>query len=302
MGNTGQGLPPTERAQGTEDLDLLAVDQLVRHLHAAYGAVGPAVAHALPALAAGVEALVRGWPDGGRLILVGAGTSGRVAVAEAAECPPTFGTHPDRVVAVLAGGPAAMLHSVEGAEDDGPAGERAMTDLRVGPGDLVAGVSASGAASFVVAAIRAARAAGAVGLAVTSVRGSPLAEVAEIAAILPTGPEPLAGSTRLLAGSAQKMALNILTTAAMTRLGHVYGDRMVDFAPTNAKLRARAVRTVSELAGADAAAARAALEACGWGVKAAVVVVALGVTPQEAAARLQAAGGSLRRGLARGGD
>ena len=296
-----QGLPPTERASGAGDLDLLSVDQLVTRLHAAYAAVGPAVAAALPALAAAVRALVERWPHGGRLILVGAGTSGRVAVAEAAECPPTFGTPPERVLAVLAGGSAAMLRSVEGGEDDAAAGERAMADLRVGPADVVVGVSASGGAPFAVAAVTAARAAGAVGVAVTAVEDSPLARAADIAAVLPTGPEPVAGSTRMLAGSAQKMALNILTTAAMARLGHVHGDRMVDFTPTNAKLRARAVRTVQELAGVGDAEARQLLLASRWQVKVANLCARGHLDAEQARARLVACDGSLRRALQEGG-
>jgi len=292
-----RALPDTERATERVALDVLPVADAVRHLHAAYAAVGPAVAAALPAIAAAVEVLVERWPRGGRLILVGAGTSGRIAAAEAAECPPTFGTPPERVVAVLAGGEAALARAVEGAEDDALAGRRAAEALAVGPADLVVGISASGTPAFVRACLEVARGAGAATAALTAVAGSPLALEADIPIVVPTGPEPVAGSTRMLAGSAQKMALNCLTTAAMARLGHVHGDRMVDFLPTNDKLRARAVRTVADLARVDAAAARAALEAGGWGVKPAVVAASLGLTPSEAEARLAATGGSLRRAL-----
>jgi len=280
-----------------QDLDQLAPAALVARLHAAYAAVSPAVEAALPALVTAVEALASRWPRGGRLILVGAGTSGRVAVAEAAECPPTFGTPPDRVVAVLAGGAGAMLAAVEGAEDDAAAGVRAMSERAVGPTDVVVGVSASGGAAFVCAAVAAARRAGATTAAVTCVGGSPLAVAAEIVAVLPTGPEPLAGSTRMLAGSAQKMALNILTTAAMTLLGHVHGDRMVDFRPSNAKLRARAAGTVAALAGVTPPEARAALEMAGWRVKPAIMMAAHRVSAAEAEGLLRRAEGSLRRAL-----
>lgn len=294
----GLELPDTERAAGAVALDSLSSAEAVRHLQAAYGAVGPAVAAAVPAIARAVDALVERWRQGGRLLLVGAGTSGRIAAAEAAECPPTFGTPAERVLAVVAGGEAALLAAVEGAEDDAPAGRLAAARVAPGPADLAVGVSAGGTPAFVLAFLAAAREAGALIVAVTAVAGSPLAHQADIPIILATGPEPVAGSTRLLAGSAQKVALNCLTTAAMARLGHIHGERMVDFLPTNAKLRARAVRTVAELAGVPEAAARAVLVAAGWQVKPAVLAAALGLDAHTAAQRLAAAGGSLRRALA----
>jgi N-acetylmuramic acid 6-phosphate etherase len=290
--------PPTEEPLGRRvDLDLLATPALLETLHAANRAVFPAVRRVLPDLARAVDALVSGWRQGGRLIMVGAGTSGRVAVVQAAECPPTFGTPPERVVAVLAGGSAAMTRAVEGAEDDAAAGRAALEGLRPTPADTVVGISASGGAAFVVAAVGRARERGARTVALTSVPGSPLARAAEMAIVPETGPEALAGSTRMKAATAQKMVLDLLTTAAMVRTGHVHGNRMVDFMPSNAKLRLRAVRTVAEVAGVGREEAEGALGQAGWRVKVAVVCARLGVTPEEAERRLAEAAGNLREVL-----
>ncbi len=289
-------LPATEQALAAAgDLDLLPLPQLLQRLHDANASSAQAVAAALPQVERVVDLLVAGWRRGGRLVMVGAGTSGRIAAAEAAECPPTFGTAPERVVAVLAGGERALREAVEGAEDDAAAGGGAMDGLAVGPADLVLGVSASGTAPFVVAAVRRAAERRAPTAGLTAVATSPLAVAAGIPLVLATGPEAVAGSTRMKAGTAQKMALNLLTTAAMIRLGHVYGNRMVDFQPTNAKLRARAVRTVAEVAHVAPAAAEAALETCAWRVKPAIVCAALRVGAPEAERLLAAAEGDLRR-------
>lgn len=293
-----QDPPPTESISAAcDDLDLLPTADVLARLHAANTEVLRAVQSALPLLEQAVHMVVARWAAGGRLILVGAGTSGRVAAAEAAECPPTFGTDPERIVAVIAGGPDALLHAIEGAEDDERAGASAMERLAVRAPDIVVGVSASGGAPFVVAALRRAVAAGAAAIALTAAAGSPLSRVADLAIVTATGPEAVAGSTRMKAGTAQKLVLNLLTTAAMVRLGHVHGCRMVDFHPTNAKLRARAIRTVVELASVDASAADAALRACGWQVKPAIVAARHGLSPSEAERRLQVAGGNLRQAL-----
>jgi N-acetylmuramic acid 6-phosphate etherase len=201
----------------------------------------------------------------GRLVYAGAGTSGRLGALDAAECPPTFGVAPARVVALVAGGPRALRGAVEGAEDDRAAGTRAVTAARIGPADLVVGVSASGTTPFVLAALAAARARGAATALLTS---NPAARAAaDLRVVLATGPEVIAGSTRMKAGTAAKMALGLLSSAAFVRLGAVREGRMVALRPTNEKLRRRAVRTVAELAGVGAAKARRLLSETGWDVR-----------------------------------
>jgi N-acetylmuramic acid 6-phosphate etherase len=226
---------------------------------------------------------------------VGAGTSGRLGVLEAAECPPTFGTPPGLVRAVMAGGRASVFRAAEGAEDDGRAGAReARRHAR--RGDVVVGVAASGVTPFVRAALATARARGAVTVLVTC---NPTVgrAAARVVVALAVGPEVLAGSTRLKAGTATKLALNTLTTAAFVRLGKVYGNRMVDLQPRSAKLRARARRLVAELGGVSDPAAARLLAAAGGRAKPAIVMARLGVGRREAARRLASAGGILRRAL-----
>jgi len=223
---------------------------------------------------------------GGRLIYVGAGTSGRLCALEAAESAPTFGS--DRVVAVVAGGARSLRRSVEGAEDRGADAERALARLRVGPRDVVVAVAASGVTPFARAALAAARAAGARTALVTAAAG---ARGADAVIVLPVGPEILAGSTRLKAGTATKIALNALTTAAMVRAGKCYGPFMVDVRGTSAKLRARQRRIVGALAPGDPA---TLLRRAGGSVKTAVVMGRLGVSRARAEAMLAAAGGHLR--------
>ncbi len=288
----------TERpAAATVDLDLLSAPELVDRLCTAYDVVGQAVRGALPALAAVIEEVRPRWLCGGRLLLAGAGTSGRMAAVQAAECPPTFGLEEGRVVPLVAGGLGALARAVEGAEDDAGAGEAAALAAGAGPLDTLVAISASGTAPFVRAALAAARARGALGVAITANPGSPLAVEAEHALVLRTGPEPVAGSTRMLAGSAQKMALDLLTTALMVQVGHVHGNRMVDFVPSNTKLRRRAVEMVAALAGVDAAAAGDVLARTDWRVKPAVVMAVRACDLAAARALLRAAGGSLRRAL-----
>src|SRR2546423_2686089 len=231
--------------------------------------VAGAVRAALPQIAHAVDTIVTSFANRGRLRYVGAGTSGRLGVLDASEAPPTFGVDPDVVHGVIAGGDAALRTSVEGAEDDPLAGEREI--VRVArPGDVVVGLSASGSARYVVAAMRAASALGAVTACVTCVSGSALADAVELPIVIDVGPEILAGSSRLKAGTATKLVLNMLSTAAMIRSGRTKGDLMVDLRPTNAKLRSRAVRMVRDELGVDEDAARTKLEANGWSVRRAI--------------------------------
>ena len=231
--------------------------------------VPAAVRKALPDIARVAEDIATAIASGGRLRYVGAGTSGRLGVLDASEAPPTFGVDPDLVHGVIAGGDEALRRSVEGAEDDPLAGEREI--VRVArPGDVVVGVSASGTARYVVAAMKAARALGVFTSCVTCVPGSALADAAAVPIIVDVGPEILAGSSRLKAGTATKLVLNMLSTAAMIRSGRTKGDLMVDLRPTNAKLKARAVRMVGAELGVDEDVARRKLEANGWSVRRAI--------------------------------
>ena len=233
-----------------------------------------------------VDAVAERVRLGGRVHYVGAGTSGRLGVLDASEMPPTFGTPPDLVCAHIAGGERALRHAVEGAEDDAEEGARAMDD-HVASGDVVVGISASGGARYVVAALERARSIGALTIAITSSDASALVRAAVEAIVLPTGAEVLSGSTRLKAGTAQKIALNTLSTAIMVRMGKVYDNLMIDVVATNEKLRARAHRLVRTLTGADDDRIQAALEGAGGSAKVATVMLTRRVDAEHARALLQ---------------
>jgi N-acetylmuramic acid 6-phosphate etherase len=253
-----------------------------------------AVGRVRPHIAAAVKLIVAALQKGGRLFFVGAGTSGRLGVLEAAECPPTFGTPPRLVQAIIAGGRGAVFRSREGAEDDEMAARRVVR-ARVRRGDVVVGVSASGVTPFVRTALTVARRQGAATVLVAcNAEGSRSA--ANLSVVPVTGPEVLAGSTRLKAGTATKLVLNTLTTAAMAGLGRVYGNRMVDLQPRSAKLYERALGLVAELGGVSRKRARAALRASGGRVRVAIVMASGGGNAVEAARALRAAG-SLRSAL-----
>ena len=232
---------------------------------------------------------------GGSALFAGAGTSGRLGVLEAAECPPTFGTDPERIRAAMAGGPEAVFRSREGAEDREDDGQAAAAGL--GPGDLLVGLSASSVTPFTRGALAEARRRGARTVLMTCAGPEGLGEAADLTIALDTGPEVLAGSTRLKAGSATKAALNAMTTAAMVRLGKVYRGWMVDLRPVSAKLRDRGARIVAEAAGVPRERAERLLAEAGGEVKTALVAARAGVSPEEARRRLAAAGGSVRRAL-----
>jgi N-acetylmuramic acid 6-phosphate etherase len=272
-------------APAVDDVDVLATEQVrddLRDLHRrgpaelvdvlleAEGTVPAALAATSHALAEAVGAAGRALAGRGRLLYVGAGTPGRLAALDAAECPPTFGTSPDRVVAVLAGGRDADRRAVEGAEDDAEAGARDLDELAPGPDDVVVAVSASGRTPYVLSALEAARRAGSTTVAVVNNAGSPVADRADIAVELLTGAEVLAGSTRLKAGTAQKVALNTISTGAMVVAGHTFGAWMVDVMTSNEKLRRRARRILREATGCSDEQALAALERTGWSTRAAL--------------------------------
>src|SRR6059036_356440 len=289
----------TERANPrSRALDLLGPHEIATLMNREDRRAVRAVGRVRAAIAAAVHVIVGALRAGGRLFFVGAGTSGRLGVLEAAECPPTFGTPRRLVQAIIAGGPAAVFHSREGAEDDARAAAR-LVRTRVRPDDVVVGVSASGVTPFVRAALATARRRGVRTVLVACNPASTRGVRADVVIALAPGPEVLAGSTRLKAGTATKLVLNTLTTATMARLGKVYGNRMVDLQPRSAKLRERAVRLIAEIAGVRPLLARRALAESGGSVRVAIVIARYGLSRRRAARVLRDAGGSLRGVLQR---
>jgi N-acetylmuramic acid 6-phosphate etherase len=286
------------RSPGAEDLDLRSTRDLVASMNRADAAAVAAVEAAATSIAATIDAVAARLAAGGRLVYAGAGSSGRLAAVDAAECVSTFGTEPRLVVALVAGGPGASPLEQEAAEDDAGAGGRDIRALELGPLDAVVGVSASGRTPYVLGAVSEAVRAGALTAAIVSVAGSELGRGVEHEIVVATGPEFLAGSTRLKAGTAQKLVLNAISTISMIRLGKTFGDLMVDVRATNDKLRARVSRLVRHATGADAEAADAALAAADGNAKIAIVSLLRRTSAEDARARLDAAGGSVRAALA----
>jgi N-acetylmuramic acid 6-phosphate etherase len=290
-------LPTEQPNPRLRALDQLSTERLVatitredRRAAASVGAVGRPLARAVDLVASALRA-------GGRLVYAGAGTSGRLGILDAAECPPTFGVSPGQVVGVIAGGRRALWRAVEGAEDRGADARRALGRLRVGPRDVVCGICASGVTPFALAALREARRRGARTIAVTCAPSVALRALADVLIAPRPGPEVLAGSTRMKAGLATKMVLHSLTTGAMVRLGKVYGNLMVDLRPASRKLRARALRIVGDLTGLPPAPARTLARRAGGQPAIALVMHRLGVNAAVARRRLAAHGGSLRAAL-----
>ncbi|RPE29182.1 N-acetylmuramic acid 6-phosphate etherase [Kitasatospora cineracea] len=286
------------RRDGGAGIDLLPTAELARLMNAEDQTVPEAVAEELPAIAAAVDAIVERMRRGGRLVYAGAGTAGRLGVLDAGECPPTFDTAPGQVVGLIAGGPGAVTAAVEGAEDDRAAAVADLDALGLGAADTVVGVSASGRTPYALAAVEHARALGALTVALAGNRGSALGAAAEHRIEVVTGPELLAGSTRLKAGTAQKLVLNMISTITMIRLGKTYGDLMVDLRASNDKLRARARRIVALATGAEPAAVDAALTATGGRVKDAILLLLADVDAPRAADLLARHDGRLRDAIA----
>jgi N-acetylmuramic acid 6-phosphate etherase len=266
------------------ELHLLPPEQIVARLLDGEQRVVPAVRAATGQIVAAAQLIADRLRDGGRLAFAGAGTSGRVAFTEAAELPGTFGLADDRIVAIMAGG----IDGADAHEDDTAMAQRDLSRLAPSPGDVLVAVAASGTTPYTVVLARGTVRAGADVVAVVNTPGSPLAQLAHFAIEVPIGPEVLRGSTRLSAGSAQKVALNALTTTAMTLLGRVHGDVMVDVVPANAKLRERAAGIVAEIASTSLDDARAALTACDGNTRAAILHLVGGLPPAEAAERAAA--------------
>ena len=261
---------PTEaRNPRARALASLSTRQLLELMNDEDATVAGAVRDAIPEIERAVEIVAAALSKGGRLRYVGAGTSGRLGVLDASEAPPTFGVAPELVHGIMAGGDQALRRSIEGAEDDAEAGARDVRAV-IRSGDVLVGISASGRARYVIAAVAAAKDMGGRTVAITCDPGSPLAGGAEVAVTLRVGPEVLAGSSRLKAGTATKLALNMISTAAMVKLGKTKGDLMIDMRPVSAKLRERAIRIVRGETGIDDDEARRRLEASDWDVRAAL--------------------------------
>jgi N-acetylmuramic acid 6-phosphate etherase len=286
-----------QRNPRTRGLDRKSTIEIVRALNREDATVARAVQRVSPQIARAVDAIVKAFEGGGRLIYLGAGTSGRLAVLDASECPPTFGTPPKMVQALIAGGDRALRHAVEGAEDSAANGARDVVRAGVKRGDVVVGIAASGSTPYVLGALEEAQRRGAVTVGVTSNPQSALAQQAGIAIAPDTGPEAVAGSTRMKAGTAQKMVLNMLSTASMIRMGRVYENWMVGVALTNKKLQRRGARILEEAAGVTPSAAGHALRRAGHDLPTALVMLKKGVSVSEAKARLAAAGGNVRKAL-----
>ncbi|QCR19978.1 N-acetylmuramic acid 6-phosphate etherase [Agrococcus sp. SGAir0287] len=282
----------------TLDLDTLDTTTLLERMNDEDATVAGAVRAALPQIADAVDRIAAARRRGGRLVYLGAGTSGRLGLLDAVECPPTFGTDPGEVVGLMAGGRDAFVVAVEGAEDDPDLGAADVAGLGVGADDVVVGLAASGRTPYVLGGLAEARARGAATVAVACNPGSRIGAAADVAIEVATGPEVLTGSTRLKAGTAQKLVCNMLSTASMVRTGKAYGNLMVDVRPTNAKLVDRAQRIVAEATGADRAAAADALAAAGEHAKVAIVMLLADRDATGAQALLDAAGGDVRAALA----
>lgn len=281
----------------SEGIDALPTEQILSIINNEDRKVAEAVAAVVPDIARAVEAVVERIRNGGRLFYVGAGTSGRLGVLDASECPPTFQVSPDMVQGIIAGGPPALVRSSEAAEDDPDIGARDVKDRGFTGKDVLLGIATSGRTPYVLGAIRQARAMGAVTIGLSSNPDSELSQCVDVAITPLTGAEIIAGSTRMKAGTATKMVLNMISTAVMIRLGHVYGNLMVNVLPVNSKLEDRARRIVAEAGRVVYDEAAALLDASGGVPKVAIVMARLGVSRQNAEERLERAGGSLSAAL-----
>lgn len=267
-------------------LDALSTLEMVTLFNQQDRLVPEAISTELPAVAAAIDCAAQALSAGGRLIYLGAGTSGRLWVLDVSEIPPTFGVPPDRVIGLIAGGPGALLKAAEGAEDDMDLGVRDLQHLHLTPTDMVVGLAASGRTPYVLGALRYARALGCATVAISCNPDSPIAQAAEIAISPVVGPEVLTGSTRMKSGTAQKLVLNMISTGAMVKLGKVYQNLMVDVRATNAKLRDRVCRIVGEACGVEVEQASAALAQTDYDVKQAILMLLSGKSAAQAQAAL----------------
>jgi N-acetylmuramic acid 6-phosphate etherase len=291
------GLTTESRNPASERIDTLSALEIVKLMNAEDAQVAAAVAREIEPIALAVDVIAGRLRSGGRLIYIGAGTSGRLGVLDATECPPTFSTPPEIVVGLIAGGHAALTRAVEGAEDHPEFAEADLQSIKLAKGDVLVGIATSGFTPYVLGGLRIARQFGAFTIGLTCNDGSALGEVAEVVIAPVVGPEIISGSTRLKAGTATKMVLNMLSTGAMVLLGKTYGNLMVDLKATNAKLMRRTRRIVAMLTGLTEEQAESQLVQCGGELKTAVVAHRRHVTPDAARELLARAGGQLRTAL-----
>lgn len=292
-------LPITEQENpNTSNLSSLPTHEIVRLMNEEDALVAPAIGRVLPQVTQAVDEIVRRLKNEGRLFYVGTGTSGRLGVLDASECPPTFGVSPDLVQAIIAGGYEACYRAVEASEDDVDAGEKDLEARGFTRNDVLVGIAASGRTPYTVGAIKYAQRLGAFTVAITCAPDSPITGAAEISIVPVVGPEVLAGSTRLKAGTAQKMVLNMLSTATMVKLGFVTGNRMTNVLPRNAKLRQRAIRIIMAETGADEEASIAAFTKSGEDPRVALVMLKTGSSLEEAKAALKSASGVIEQAAA----
>jgi len=286
-----------QRNAASRNLDRMSSLEIITLMNREDRKVAVAVKRELPAIARAVDAVVAQVRRGGRLIYVGAGSSGRMAVLDAAECPPTFGISQKQMFALIAGGRRAVTGAVEGAEDSVANGERDLRKVKLTGNDIVVGICASGTTPYVLGAMRYAREKEAITIAITSNRNMPVAKLAKIVIAVETGPEVLTGSTRLKAGTSQKMVLNMLSTAVMVRLGHVYENLMVDMTLSNQKLADRAVHMLAQASGARLSTAGHAVRQAQHNLRVALVMLKRGINAVDAKQLIKAAKGNLRRAL-----
>jgi N-acetylmuramic acid 6-phosphate etherase len=290
-------LPTEQLNSSSADLDLKSSLDIARIINAEDAIVAGAVARALPQIARGIDWIADALGSGGRLIYVGTGTSGRIAALDASECPPTFNVPPTTVQFVMAGGVRALSRAVEADEDSRELGVREIRKRKPGKKDVVVGIAASGRTPFTVAAVEYARKTGAKTIALSCNPNSPLEKAAELAIIVETGPEVVSGSTRMKAGTAEKLVLNMLSTGAMVKLGYVYGNLMVNLHQKNTKLTERAVTIVARALGIDREKAREALQRAGRDVPIAIVMAKAGVSRAGAEQALKDSRGHVRRAI-----
>lgn len=285
------------RNPASMELDQLSTVEFVRLMNNEDAKLAAAVAEQAPAIAEAIDLIADRLAAGGRLVYAGAGTSGRLGVLDASECPPTFNADPDQVLALIAGGAEAVYRAVEGAEDSRAQGAEDLRAINFAAGDVLVGIAASGHTPYVLGGMQYARQIGAGSVGFSCNAGSPVVTEADVGIAVTVGPEVLSGSTRLKAGTATKMVLNMLTTGAMVKLGKTYGNLMVDLQASNQKLVERSLRIVQQLTDLTEPAARKLLKACDGELKTAIVCQQLGIAPESARTRLAETGGRLRAAL-----
>ncbi len=288
-------LDTEKRNAETENIDRAPTEEIIRLINNEDKKAAPAVEKEIPRIASAVDEIYKRVINGGRLIYIGCGTSGRLGVLDASECPPTFGVDAQLVVGVIAGGEKALTTAIEGAEDDPFLAEKDLKKINLSSKDALVGIAASGRTPYVLGALKYAKKTGAAAIGLCCSANSELSEIADITIAPLPGPEAVTGSTRMKSGTAQKMVLNMLSTALMIRLGKVYKNLMVDVMASNEKLEARALSIVKTVTGADDNAALSAIKACHGNCKSAIVCILLDLSPEEAERALEKAGGHLNK-------